>query len=77
MKIVVAMDGDGHFMAAPFHDREKVIHIIDEIQDGDFVANMDAGDKLGYENYKYSKAEEWRDFLYGIQQRGTIEIIEL
>jgi hypothetical protein len=29
MKIVVAMDGDGHFMAAPYTDREKVSKLID------------------------------------------------
>jgi hypothetical protein len=77
MKIVVAMDGDGHFMAAPYMDREKVTDLIDKIQDGDFVANMNQEYKIIYEDPAPLSTLEWRNLIYGLQQRGTLEIIEI
>lgn len=82
MKIVVAVNGDGHFMAASLYDREKVEKIIGDLQDGDFVANMSEEEKIVYDNIIYENPAPvsnitWRDFVYGLQQRGTIEIIEL
>lgn len=77
MKIVVAMDGDGHFMAAPYTDKEKIKLLITKIQDGDFVANMDDEDKNILEsNYPISDSD-WRKLIYDLEQRGTMEIIEL
>jgi len=77
MKLVVAMDGDGHFMAAPYTDKEKVRNLIDKIQDGDFVANMDDEYKNILEsNYPVSDSD-WRQLIYGLEQRGTMEIIEI
>jgi hypothetical protein len=77
MKIVVAMDGDGHFMAAPYTDKVKIKELIGNIQDGDFVANMDQDAKDTYEsNYPISDSD-WRTFIYGLEQRGTLEIIEI
>lgn len=77
MKIVVSYNNDGHFMAAPVNDKDKVIKIIGDIQDGDFVANMDEDDELLYHDYQKLSDNEWRDFIYGLQQRGIMEIIEL
>jgi hypothetical protein len=76
MKIVVAMDGDGHFMASPLTDREKVSTIIEEIQDGDFLANMDGDDVAIFEN-PLCNSTQWTNFVKSIEQRGTLEIVEL
>lgn len=77
MKIVVAMDGDGHFMVAPAHEKEKVKNLIGKIHDGDFVANMNKENKEIYEsNYPISDSD-WRQLIYGLEQRGTMEIVEL
>jgi hypothetical protein len=77
MKIVVAMDGDGHFMASPYTDREKVTDIINKIQDGDFVANMDPESKEIFEDKLSTSDFEWKNLIYGLEQRGTLEIIEI
>jgi len=77
MKVVVAMDEDGHFMVAPYYDKEKVIKLVDRIHGGDFVANMYASDKLFCDSFDSSSIAEWDDFLARITQRGTFEIVEL
>jgi uncharacterized protein YlbG (UPF0298 family) len=77
MKIIVAMDGDGHFMVAPYTDKEKVKDLINKIQYGDFVANMDPKYRNIFEsNYSISDSD-WGELIYGLKQRGTMEIIEL
>lgn len=71
------MDGDGHFMVAPYTDKEKIKDLIGKIQDGDFVANMDPKDRNIFEsNYPISDSD-WRQLIYDLEQRGTMEIIEL
>jgi len=77
MKLVVAMDGDGHFMAAPYTDREKITDMIYKIQDGDFVANMDPEAKEIFEDKLSTSDFEWKNLIYGLEQRGTLEIIEI
>jgi hypothetical protein len=77
MKIVVAMDEDGHFMVAPFYHKEKVIKLIGKIQGGDFVANMYISEKLFCDTYDSYSQAEWEDFLSRIVQRGTLEIVDL
>lgn len=77
MKLVVAMDSDGHFIAAPYTDRDKVSELIEKIQDGDFIANMQDRYKNIYNNPAPVSTFEWRELIYGIEQRGTLEIIEI
>jgi hypothetical protein len=77
MKIIIAMDGDGHFMAAPLMDREKVSKIIEKIQDGDFVANMDEDDLIVFNYPAPVDTIEWRNLIQRLEQRGTLEIFEL
>jgi hypothetical protein len=77
MKIVVGMDEDGYFMAVPFADKEKVKDLIGKLRDGDFVANMDDDVKDVYEsNYPISDLD-WKTFVYGLEQRGTLQVVEL
>jgi len=77
MKLVVAMDGDGHFMAAPYTDREKITDMIYKIQDGDFIANMDSESKEIFEDKLSTSDFEWKNLIYGLEQRGTMEIVEI
>jgi hypothetical protein len=77
MKLVVGVDGDGHFMVAPYTDKEKVTKLIYELQDGDFVANMDDEDKDVLDQSYPISDNQWRDLIHGLEQRGTMEIVEI
>lgn len=77
MKVVVGVDNDGHFMVAPLTDREKVSQLIEKLAEGDFVANMDEDDLIVFYYPAPVGVIEWRDLISRLEQRGTMEIIEL
>jgi len=80
MTIGVALDGDGHFHAAPIDNRKKVLNILKLIQDGDHFADMlndkeIPTDKL--EDVLKLSQDEWFEYYFVFVQRGAFETIEL
>ena len=82
MKIGIALDGDGHFVAAELADRSGIIKILEACnQGGDHVVytihDLNPYEKELWENYKILSIEAWEKILRNFEQRGTFEIINL
>lgn len=73
MKIVVALDGDGHFTAAPIEERKKVVEsVLMKIHDGDYFRDINDVD-----DYMSLNDEEWLNYLGNFTQRGTCNILTI
>jgi hypothetical protein len=81
MKVVVAMDGDGHYNVAKLFDREKAKKVLLKAQDGcyydDVINDMPREDYENFENHKFTNDIEWDRLIRFFVQRGTFEIVDL
>lgn len=72
-KLIICVDGNGHFHAANPFDRVESIRMLKLIEDGDFWANEithSVRELLDFDD------EHWMSFLVNLQQRGRMEIID-
>lgn len=87
VKFAVILDGNGNFGMEDISNRMKTFQLLKEIQDGDYLANYDEGpeilddiidnDEKVEEWLSTLPVKEWLDFLAGLQQRGTMELIDM
>ena len=73
MKILTAIDGDGHFKISPITDKQKSLEVLKSISDGDYFNNISRDCEMP--NINECSNKEWEDYLYNFVQRGTCEII--
>jgi hypothetical protein len=78
MKVVVALNSDGHYMVELIENREGVIELLHNISDGDYFIDVvkDYGIKFKANINEYSD-ESWESILYTFVQRGIMEIIKI
>lgn len=84
MKVCIAMDSDGHFMAVKLENRVEVIRLLKNIYDGDYWydVHQDCLDEFDCETEEELEAYilkandlKWVDFVKTFEERGTMEII--
>ena len=74
-RIVVGMDGNGHFQCAPIQDRHEVIRVLKSISDGEYYIDMMNHKKLeDVEPWTHSLVD-WDIFINEFTQRGICEIV--
>ncbi len=78
MRLVVGMDGDGHFFVENINNRMSIWHFItEELHDGDMWANRDDEDEYPDDmNYMALSDLEWEDLLSQFIQDGDMEFID-
>jgi hypothetical protein len=77
IKIVIAMDGDGHFQAALRNNRHEVIEVLKSAQDGQYYDDVVEDYELNMKDPWHLKLDEWSEVVDKFIQRGTIEVIEI
>lgn len=75
MKFVIGVDDDGHFIIEALYEREKVLKLIQGLQDGDLFANSEFHDQNIFIN-DFTK-DEYMNFVYSFVQRGLMEIVNM
>lgn len=76
MKLVIGIDGDGHFMASEYHEREKVVNLLKNVHDGDYWANLE-DDIDNIDTYNTLDEKGWESFVQNFVQRATLEIVTI
>jgi hypothetical protein len=78
MKLLVGMDGNGHFMVAHPTDRIAVLDLLQKIQDGDYFSDVisDYDIRLKRDLNDYC-CQTWDSIVGHFIQRGTLEYIEV
>jgi len=81
MKVVVSMDGDGHFDVAKLSDRAGTIRVLQSAQDGEYydmvVDDFDKEDYSVITNYNDYSKTNFERVIREFVQRGTVEIVNI
>ena len=78
MKLLVSIDGDGHFMLAHPSDRNQVIKLLEKIHDGDYYYNIINDNEIKLpSDLSDMCCQEWDKFINEFIQRGTLEYVEI
>lgn len=74
MKILVIMNGDAHFRACKISQREEVIELLQDVEDGDYWAN-----EFNEEPADLLKLTEevWEEWVDGATSSGRAEIVNV
>lgn len=75
MKVIVAMDGDGHFRAAQITNRKESLEVIQSISDGEYFD--DVCDMEDLKKPQEIDDANWESYLINFVQRGTCEILNI
>jgi len=76
MKLVVGLDGDGHFRVANYNDRLDVINLLKKLEDGNTWDNVDIK-YIEHIEFRNLSEEDWNEFLCdNFVARGRCEIVE-
>jgi hypothetical protein len=78
MKLLVAMDGDGHFIIAHPTDRTAVLKLLESIEYGDYYNNIinDYNLHIKPDLSKYC-CKAWDDIINHFIQRGVLEYVSV
>jgi len=79
-KLVVCVDGDGHFHAVDVNDRKEVFKALKKIEDGDFWANeIQSYDQKDFNEQSWLDLsdEHWLNRLSDLECRGRMELVEI
>jgi hypothetical protein len=77
MKLLVIMDGNGHFHVSHPTDRKATIDMLWRIHDGDFMADeISRGLRLKKDLSEYC-CKEWDELINTLTCRGTLEYVEI
>lgn len=78
MKLLVSINGDGHFMAAHPSDRKSVINLLRKIYDGDYYyAVMDDNGLKLPSDLSSMCCQDWDAFIDNFIQRGALEYVSV
>ena len=78
MKLLVAMDGDGHFNVAHPSDRKSVINLLERIHGGDYYYDIISDNQLKLpSDLSTMCCQDWDSFIQNFTQRGTLEYVEI
>ena len=82
MKLVVIMNGDGHFQLSKLENKRETLSLLRNIEYGDFWTNEseDIMDDYGISTDAEILTltdEVFEEFCHNFEQRGSMEIIEI
>jgi hypothetical protein len=78
MKLLVAMDGDGHFMLSHPTDRKATLNLLQKIQNGDYFYNIITDNNLYIKSDLSSYCcQTWDEIIGHFIQRGSLEYVEV
>lgn len=77
MKVVVCLDGDGHFRVARLQqDRDKALEVLKAVDDGSYFEDTKDDNEFP-EDYKAISPDRWESVMRSFEQRGTFELKDL